>query len=136
MSSKMFEISKLLIMILYQGEPYLEASASVRTKVFCTTCACGLFPREIEAKGYSLSILEEANGWKGNIQTLAACFSTTTGVILKSSVDGFFSLSLGPHRKLEPRKELARYNLSPLMWQWFIVNYRRQQWKVTSVTWM
>ena len=39
-------------------------------------------------------------------------FSKATGAILKSSVDWFFSLSPGPHRKLQPRKESAKYNLS------------------------
>ena len=40
------------------------------------------------------------------------CFSTATGAILKSSVDGFFYLSPGPHCKLQPRKEHGKYNLS------------------------
>ena len=39
-------------------------------------------------------------------------FSKATGAILKSSVDWFFSLSPGPHHKLHPRKESAKYNLS------------------------
>ena len=39
-------------------------------------------------------------------------FHGNAGAILKSSVDGFFKLSPGPHRKLQPRKEHGKYNLS------------------------
>ena len=51
--------------------------------------------------------------WKKPIVTRRhLLFSTTTGAILKSSVHWFFLLSHGPHRKLQPRKEPAKYNVS------------------------
>ena len=115
-----------------------------------------LFSREIVAKVYALNILEEAMGDKETFKLLL--FFQATGVIKKSSVGRFFSLSLGPHCKLQRRKVPARYNLSTttltikdingFTTTLIVVNYctsmgyhdqpqtARQQWKVTSGTWI